>query len=123
MESALARGGRDHRLIGELDTALVQRGDDLVGNADVDAALRVARGIGTPGRERTHAALFCGIQRLMGAIDGLVGVAGIARHADRADRSSDRHRAGFGRHHLVADTGEEALGGDVHVVNCAVLQD
>ena len=59
----------------------------------------------------------------MGAVDRLVGVARVARHADRADRGGDGDRSGFGRHHLVANAGQKPLGGDIHVVDRAVLQD
>ncbi|MGY2931632.1 hypothetical protein ACVWZ6_001234 [Bradyrhizobium sp. GM6.1] len=123
MKGAVARKGGNYRLIGKLDAALIQCGDDLVGDADVDAALGVARGIRAPGCERADAALFRGVQGLVGAIDGFIGVAGIARHADRADRGGDRHRSGFGRHHLVANAGEETFGSHVHVIDGAVLQD
>ena len=47
----------------------------------------------------------------------------MAWHADRADRCRDRYRTGFGRHHLVADAGQEPLGRDIGVVDGAVAQD
>ncbi len=47
----------------------------------------------------------------------------MAQDGDGADRGRHRHRAGLGRHHLVADGGEEALGRDIGVVDGAVAQD
>ena len=123
VERGIARARLDHRLERHHDPALVERGDDLVGDADIDAALGVALDIRAPHRKRPGAAALGAIERFMGAVDRLVGVARVARHADRADRRGDRDRAGFGRHHLVANAGQEPLGGDIHVVDGAVLQD
>src|SRR3569623_1001165 len=112
-----------YRLVGEHDAALVERSDDLVGDADVAAALRVTLGGRAPGGERAGTAALGGSQRLVRAADRLVGVARVTRYADRADRGGDRDRARFRRHHLVADSGEKTLGGNVHVLDGAVLQD
>jgi hypothetical protein len=43
--------------------------------------------------------------------------------SDRADRCGDRDRAGFGRHHVVANAGQKPLGGDIDVVDGAIPQD
>ena len=51
VERSLARARGDHRLERRDDAAVVERGDDLVGDADVDAPLRVALDIGPPQRE------------------------------------------------------------------------
>ena len=123
VERRLARARLHHRLERHHDPALVERGDDLVGDADIDAALGVALDIRPPQRKRPGAAALRHIERFLGAVDRLVGVARVARHADRADRGGDRDRAGFGRHHLVANAGQKPLGGDIHVVDGAVLQD
>ena len=123
VERRLARARSHDRLERRDDAAVVQRGDDLVGDADVDAALRVALDIGPPQPERAGTAALGGIQRFLGAVDRFIGIAGIAGNADRADRGRHRHRTGPGRHHLVADAGEETLGGDIGVVDGAVLQD
>ena len=48
VERRLPRARFDHRLERRDDAALVQRGDDLVGDADIDAALGIARDIRTP---------------------------------------------------------------------------
>ncbi|GCC46359.1 hypothetical protein chiPu_0030621, partial [Chiloscyllium punctatum] len=119
----LPRARIDYRLEADHDAALVQRGDDLVGDADVDAALRVALDIRLPQRERTGAAALGGIQRLLGAIDRLFRRLRMARDGDGTDRCGHRYRAGPGRHHLVAHRGEEALGRDVGIVDGAVAQD
>ena len=76
VERGLPRARLDHRLERRDDAALVQRGDDLVGDADVDTALGITRGIRTPQRERTDAAALGRVERLMNAVDGLVGIAG-----------------------------------------------
>ena len=123
VERGLARARLHHRLERRHDAALVERGDDLVGDADIDAALRVALDIGPPQRERAGAAALGAVERFLGAVDRLIGVAGVARHADCADRGRHRHRPGFGRHHLVANAGQKTLGRDVGVVDGAVLQD
>ena len=78
---------------------------------------------GLPQRERSGAAALGAIERFLGAVDGLIGIAGIARDADRADRGRYRDRAGYGRDHLVADAGQEALGRGIGVVDRAVPQD
>ena len=123
VECRLPRARLDHRLERRDDAALVQRGDDLVGDADVDAALGVALDIRLPQRERSGAAALGAVERFLGAVDGLIGVAGVARDGDRADRGRHRDRAGFGRDHLVADPGQEALGGGIGVVDRTVPQD
>ena len=123
VERGVARTRLDDGLERHDDSPVVQRGDDLVGDADIDAALGVALDIRLPQRQRSGTAALGGVERFLGTVDRLVGVARIARHADRADRRRHRHGAGFGRHHLVANSGEEALGGDVDVVDRAVAQD
>ena len=123
VEGGLPRSGVDHRLERHHDAPLVERGDDLVGDADIDPALGVALGIGTPQRERAGAAALGHVQGFLGAVDRLVGVARVARHADRADRRRHRNRTRLGRHHVIANPGEEALGRDIDVVDGAVLQD
>ena len=123
VERRLARAGFHHGLERHHDPALVERGDDLVGDADIDAALGVALDIRTPHQKRPGAAVFRHIQRFMGAVDGLVGIAGVTRHADRPDRCRDRDRTGLGRHDLVTNAGQKPFGGDIHVVDGAVLQD
>ena len=123
VECRLPRARFDHRLERRDDAALVQRGDDLVGDADVDAALGIAFDIRTPQRERSGAAALGAIECFLGAGDGLIGSAGIARDADRADRGGHRDRAGFGRDHLVADPGQEALGRGIGVIDRTVPQD
>jgi hypothetical protein len=47
----------------------------------------------------------------------------VARNADRTDRGRHRDRARFGRDHLVANSGQEALGRGSGVVDRAVPQD
>ena len=123
VEGRLARARFHHRFERHHHPPFVEGGDDLVGDADVDAALGVALDVRAPQRQRPGAAPLGGIERLLGAVDRLLGVARMARHADRADRCGDRDRAGFGRHHLVADAGQKPLGGDIGVVDGAVLQD
>ena len=123
VERRLPRARFDHRLERRDDAALVQRGDDLVGDADVHPALGIARDIRTPQRERPGAAALGGIERFLSAVDRLIGIAGETRDADRADRGRHRDGAGFGRHHLVADRCQETLGRDIGVVDRAVPQD
>ena len=123
VERRLPRARFDHRLERRDDAALVERGDDLVGDADVDAALGVAFDIRTPQRERSGAAALGAVERFLGAVDGLIGIAGVARDGDRADRGGHRDRAGFGRDHLVADPCQEALGRGIGVVDRTVPQD
>ena len=123
VERGLARGRRHHRLEGDDETAVVQRRDDLVGDADVDAPLRLALDIRQPGHERAGAALFCGLQRFLRAAHHIVGGARIARHVDAADRHGDGDRTRLRRHDLVAQRREKALRRDLHLVDRAVLQD
>ena len=56
VERRIARARLHHRLERHHDAALVERGDDLVGDADIDPALGVALDIRTPHRERSGAA-------------------------------------------------------------------
>ena len=74
VERRLARARFHHRLERHHDPALVERGDDLVGDADIDAALGVALDIRAPQPKRSGAAALRGIERLLGAVDRLVGV-------------------------------------------------
>ena len=123
VERGPPRARLNHRLVGHHDPPLVERGNDLVGDADIDAALGVAFDIRPPHRIRPGAAALGAVERLVGAVDRLIGVARVAGHADRADRRGDRDRARLGRHHVVANGGQKPLGGDVHVVDGAVLED
>ena len=93
VERRLTRTRIDHGLEGGEDAALVQRGDDLVGDADVDAALRIALDVRTPHRERAGAAALCRLEDFLGPVDCFIGGPRIARAADRADRGGDRHGA------------------------------
>ncbi len=64
VEGELARLRVDHRLEGERDAPLVERGDDLVGRAQAFAAQRVALDVGPIGGERAVALGACGVQRV-----------------------------------------------------------
>ncbi len=123
VERRFARACIDHRFEGGEDATLVQRGDDLVGDTDVDPALRVALDIGPPHRERTAAAAFRGLENFLGTVDRFIGVTRVTRGTDRADRGGDRDRAGSGRHDVIANARQKPLGGDIHVIDRAVLQD
>ncbi len=113
-----------HRLVGHHQAPLVERALTISSvTRNVDAALGIALHIGPPGKVRTGPPGLRPVERLLRTHHGFVGGAGIARHADRADRGRERHRARSGRHHVVADRGEETLGGDRHLVAGAVLQD
>ena len=64
IERAAAAARIDHRLERRDDAALVQRSHDLVGDADIDATLRVALDIRTPQREPAGAATLGAVQGL-----------------------------------------------------------
>ena len=57
-----------------------------------DATLGVAFDIRAPRRKRSGAATLGGGECFLDAVDGLVGVAGVTRYADRTDRRRHRHR-------------------------------
>ena len=69
------RSRLDHRLVGHHDPPLVERGNDLVGDADIDAALGFAFDIRPPHRIRSGAAALGTVERLVGAVNRLIGVA------------------------------------------------
>ena len=54
VESGIARAGIHHRLEGHGDAAIVERGDDFVGDANIHPALGVALDIRAPQRKRTR---------------------------------------------------------------------
>ena len=65
VEGDLAALGLDHRLKGERDAPLVERGDDLVGRAHAVAAQRVALHVRPIGGERAVPLVPRGMQRIL----------------------------------------------------------
>ena len=91
--------------------------------AHVLAAQRLALEIRPIGLERAAPLGLGGVERLLRAGQDLVHGARVARRGDAADRHGDRDRAGRGVHHVVAHAGQQAVGGVLHVVGRAVVQD
>jgi hypothetical protein len=123
VECRLARVRLHHRFEGDDEAAVVQRGDDLVSDTNVDAPLRFTLDIRQPRHERAGASRLGRLQRFLRAACHIVGGAGIARHVDAADRDRHGHRSRFRRHDLVANAGEKPLRRGLHVLDRAVLQD
>ena len=102
MKDDAAVGGADHRLIGDDDAALVERGDDLVGDRRL-APTRFAQRLA--GRINGEAARLARrlIEGLFGALQQPAGAASVTRRNRRADAHRDRQRAGDRRRPLFAD--------------------
>ena len=123
IEGSLLRVRLHHRLERDHEAAVVQRGDDFVGDADVDAPLRLALDIRQPAGERARAPALGAFERLLRAADHVIGGARIARHVDAADRHRHRDGTEMGRHHVLANADQKPFGGDLHLVDRAVFQD
>ena len=123
VEGDVAAFRLDHRLEGERDAPLVERGDDLVGRAHAVAPHGVALDVRPVGDEGAVALGARGMQRVERAREDFRHRAGVARRGHAADGHRHRHRAGGGRDGLVAHAGEQPLGGDRQFVGGAARQD
>ena len=93
VESGITRAGIHHRLERHGDAAIVERGDDLVGDANIHPALGIALDIRPPQRKRTGATAFGERRAFLRAVDRFIRAASVTRHGDGADRGCYRERA------------------------------
>ena len=122
VEGGPARADIDDRLEQDEDPALVEGGKDFIGRPHVLLALGDALEIGLIGLERAVAPGPGAVERILGAGQHLAHGAGMAGHGQSADRHRSGDRAGGGLHHLVADAGDQAVGGDQQIVRRAIVQ-
>ena len=101
----------DHRLEGERDAPVVERGHDLVAGAQAFLAQRFALRVRPIGLKGAGALFARGLQRVHGAGEHFLHIAGVARRGHPADGHRHRDRPGRRGHRLVAHAGEQPLGG------------
>ena len=107
----------------QMDAAVAQRLDDLVGDQEIALTVALALCIGLVGDIAAGTSRFGPVERIERAADRLLHRCGMGRNLDAADGDLPEELAGRGLDRLRPHRGEKSLGGDAGRGAVALVED